>query len=225
MESIKVGIIVRNLENQDLANLSLDDVVYCHLSTRSPELTKDYKVYTTLELVELEMRQSRARQNTANYAPLLTGFALLDQIGGCYEDNAKPLHPSGGSAIERALYYFMGYSPRGPEVQAIYALRNGMVHEGSLTCKTKSQAHYIFRYDSSLTSAIKLAPTPWNGQAATLGTRTTTLVNPRVLTDDISIAIDALRDCYFHRRADLKILKTREEIIHNYLIWQLRNWP
>ena len=142
------------------------------------EFTKEYAVYTTLQLVEVEMRQSRGLRNTANYAPLLTGFALLDQIGGCYADTAQPPHPNRGSAIEHALYYFMGFNPQGPEVQAIYALRNGMVHEGSLTCKTKSQAHYIFRYDSSLTSAIQLAPTPWDGEAATLGMSTTTLVNP-----------------------------------------------
>ena len=135
---------------------------------------------------------------------------------------ALPIYPNGGSAIEHALYYFLGYNPQGPEVKAIYALRNGMVHEGSLTCKTKSGSHYIFRYDSSLTSAIQLAATPWDGEAATLGSNTTTLVNPRVLTDNITDAIDALRDCFFQRRADLKILKTREEILHGYLIWQLR---
>lgn len=220
-----MSIVVRNLESQELQHLSLDDVVYCHLSTRSPELTKRHAVHTTLELVELEMRQSRGVQNTASYAPLLTGFALLDQIGGCYADTAKPPHPNKGSAIEHALYYFMGYSPQGPEVQAIYALRNGMVHEGSLTCKTKSQAHYIFRYDFSLNMAIQLAATPWDGQAATLGPSTTTLINPRVLTDDISTAINSLRDCFFQRHTDLKILKTRDEILHGYLIWQLRKWP
>jgi len=220
-----VSISVRNLEGQELKDLSLDDVVYCHLTTRSPKFTKDYTVHTTLELVEVEMRQSRGFQKTASYAPLLTGFALLDQIGGCYADRAKPPHPNKGSAIEHALYYFMGYPPQGPEVRAIYALRNGLVHEGSLTCKTNSQAHYIFRYDSTLTSAIQLAATPWDGQAATLGTSTTTLVNPRVLTDDISRAISALRDCFLQRPQDLQILKSREEILHGYLIWQRRNWP
>jgi len=53
-----VSIIVRNLENHDFQHFSFDDIVYCHLSTRSPELTKDHAVYTTLELVEIEMRQS-----------------------------------------------------------------------------------------------------------------------------------------------------------------------
>lgn len=218
-------MIVRNLEGQELEDLSHEDIVYCHLSTRSPEFTKRHAIHTTLELVELEMRQSRGVKNTASYAPLLTGFALLDQIGGCYADLAKPPHPNQGSAIEHALYYFMGYNAQGPEVRAIYALRNGMVHEGSLTCKTKSQAHYIFRYDSSLKSAIQLAATPWDGQATTLGPDTITLINPRILTDDISAAINSLRDCFFERRSDLKILKSREEILHGYLIWQLRRRP
>lgn len=210
---------VRDLSGKSLAALTQDEIVYCHLSSRQPERTSDHRVTSCLEEVELEMRQARGRRLTSNYAPLLAGFAILDQIGSCYADAAMAQHPQGGGAIHRALYYFLGFAPLSAEVKALYALRNGLVHDASLTSQTNAGDWYIFRYDPTMQAAIKLAQKPWNGTANDLGPATLTMVNPRFFTDQISTGLSSLRELYINRSADLIILKPGSEIIHKYLFW------
>jgi hypothetical protein len=210
---------VRDLSAKRLQSLMLDDIVYCHLSSRQPERTKDFRVTSCLEGIEHEMRQSRGIQLTSNYAPLLAGFAILDQIGSCYRDKSKPHHPIGGASIHRALYYFMSLAPMSDEVKALYALRNGLVHDASLTSRTKSGDWYIFRYDREMAASIKLAKRPWDGSSGDLGDDTLTLVNPRYFTDQISLALSKLRECYIDRRSDLDVLMSATDILHKYLFW------
>lgn len=212
---------VTDLTQTRLQDLTDDEIVYCHLGVRTQEATRDFVVSSCLHDVETEMRQSRGTQLTSNYVPLLAAFAILDQIGSCYEDAAKPPHPNKGSAIERALYHFGGLSALSPEVIHLYALRNGLVHDASLTSHDRPKTNwYIFRFDRAMPDAIRLPAIPWNGQASTLDRSTTTKVNPRELTEVVSRALSNLRDLYFDRHHDLVVLKTGEEILHKYLFWR-----
>jgi len=208
----------RNLKRTKLRDLSLDDTVYCHLSGHI-EVTEDFYLNSTLQLVELEMRQSRSRQMTANYAPLLTAFSILDQIGSCYADCALPAHPAGGSSIHRALYYFGGMPPLGDDVKAIYALRNGLVHDGSLTCETRSGDWYFFRYDHAMPLAIKQSVVAWDGTAEQVGPNVTTWINPRVFTDLVSTVIHNIRKCFHMRNSDLVVHPGKTDLLHKYILW------
>ena len=210
---------VLDLSTKLLRELDEDEMVYCHLSYRGRERSKDNLVISCLDGIETEMRQARGVRVTSKYAPLLAGFAILDQIGSCYADLDKPPHPQAGSAIHRALYYFMGLNAMSAEVKALYALRNGLVHDASLTCKTAAGDWYIFRYQDTLASSIKLAQRPWNGSIADLSDDTLTLVNPRHFTDQISAALVALRKCHVERPDKLKVLISPEDILLKYLFW------
>ncbi len=205
--------------SKKLMDLTDDELVSCHLSVQQPVMTIDYWITSCLEAVEHEMRQSRGIKDTSKYAPLLAGFAILDQIGSCYVDRAKVAHPTKGASIHHALYYFMNYAAMSDEVHALYALRNGLVHDASLTCNTKSGSYYIFRYDPAMKASIKLAKRPWDGKETSLGGDTVTLVNPRHFTDQISAALTSLRDCYLKRPNDLKVLQPGRDILHKYLFW------
>jgi hypothetical protein len=76
-------------------------VAYRHL-LQSNTNTKDFTIASSLQFIDKEMRQSRGRDLTARYVPLLAAFAILDQIGGCYSDIAVTPHPNEGGAIHRA---------------------------------------------------------------------------------------------------------------------------
>ncbi len=210
-----------DLKNKLLKDLDRTEVVEAHLSLSSFTETKDHIVYSSLDEVEREMRQTRGNMNTKHYAPALCAFALLDQIGSCYEDKAMPAHPAqGGGAIHRALYYWGGLPQLGPEIEALYAFRNGLVHDGSLTSKTKRGQWYIFRYDDTIPGPVGLANTPWDGTAIGIGSDTLTKINSRMLTDLVSRAISGVRECHKTRPNDLDVLQSRDEILHKYCFWR-----
>jgi hypothetical protein len=214
---------IRDLSATPLSKLSDEEIIYCHLTVRVREWTSDFIVTSCLDDVETEMRQSRGIQLTSNYVPLLAGFALLDQIGSCYEDAAMAPHPTKGSAIERALYYFGGLPAASPEIIHLYALRNGLVHDASLTSHDKPKSNwYIFRFDRTMADIIRLPVSAWDGTAASLGPKTTTIINPRAVTELVSTALERVRNLYFDRRSDLKLLKPATEILHKYLFWERR---
>ncbi len=212
-----------DLRAKDLQDLDTDDIVSCHLNRAPYTWTRDHVVRSSLDFIDEEMRQSRGKRLTANYAPLLAGFAILDQLGSTYADAAAPTHPQGGGAIHRALHAFCDYPAMGPEVKAFYALRNGLMHDASLTSfDVKAQQWYIFRYDRQMPDAVQLAATPWDGDRMTLGPDTVTMVNPRVFTDQVSAAISRVRDCHLDRRSDLTVLQSGADILHKYLFWDAR---
>jgi hypothetical protein len=212
---------IRDLSNLTLRDLSADDVAYCHLSRRGWEQIKGCTVYTTLDDIETEMRQSQGIVNTSSYVPLLAGFSILEQLGSTYRNRKMKRHPTSGGGIEHALYYFCGYPPMSPEVKALYALRNGLIHAASLTSSDQgSGARYIFRYDYNMQTAIQTAQVAWDGQFSTIDRAVMTLVNPRKLTDQVSEAIALVRGLFFHDRDNLRILRTPGQIIADHLIWR-----
>lgn len=212
---------VRDLTSKTLKDLTLEDVVYCHLSRRGWEPIKGATIYTTLDSIETEMRQSRGINIVSAYLPLLAGFSILEQLGDNYENKSLPKHPNSGGGIERALYYFCGYAAMSPEVKALYALRNGLVHAASLTSSDQAtQAKYIFRYTSDGQAAVRMPPTPWDGQLSTLESNCFTIVDPRVITDQVSHAIGLVRTLFFDDRKNLRIRQSnKNHILVRHLIW------
>jgi hypothetical protein len=221
MASAPPSPYIRNLTAVALAGLSQNDAAFCHLSRVGWETLKDCIVYTTLDWIEMEMRQSRGLASTGTYAPLLAAFSILDQLGRAYLDRGKKRHQASGAAIHHALYYFCGYAPMSPEVKALYALRNGLVHAASLTSMDQaSGARYIFRFSDDIDLPIVLSSTAWDGQLSTIGSQTTTLINSRLFTDQVSGAINEARELFFHRSQDMKILLTKGQIICDHLTWK-----
>jgi hypothetical protein len=132
-----------------------------------------------------------------------------------------PAHPNEGSGIHRALYFFCGMRAMSEEVKALYAFRNGLIHDGSFTNKSrKTSQWYIFRYDSGQTSPIVMARTPWDGSAIALADDATTKINMRLLTNLVLSGLENLRRAFHDRRRDIDIIYSREEIIHKFLLWQ-----
>lgn len=210
----------RDLSLLKLAELSVDDVVYCHLSQGPGEQLKGHLLYSSLQDIEEEMRQSRGLQVTSRYVPILAAFSILEQIGDIYRDTSIAKHPKSGGGIEHALYYFGGLPAMSPEVKALYALRNGLVHAASLTSTDQGTgARYIFRYDYQMLEVIKPASQAWDGQISTVNSSVITRVNPRALTDLVSAALDQVRSLFFDRPSSLRVQRNAGHILVNHLFW------
>ncbi len=212
-----------NLSQKRLRELTLREIVSAHLSSRSRIETADMILESCLHSAEDGMRQSRGTLLTRNYAPLLCGFAILDQLGGCYSDKQKPALPASKSGIIKALDHFCLYPSGSPESDAIYLLRNCLVHDSALSGKSHRGVWAIFRYDWEQPQAIRLAAIPWDGTAQNLKKDHVTWVNPRKLTDDISLALSNARTIERDRPADLIIHQDKEDILHKFIFWTPRD--
>lgn len=212
-------------DQKRLDELTLDEVVYCHVRA-NPLWCKDVTVVSHLEQINTEMRQARGLQVTKNYASLLAAFAILDQIGSCYEDSSQGAHPAGGNAFKRALFYFGHLPAMGAEINALYALRNGLVHDGSLTSQDqKTGKWYCFRYFSRMSEPVRLPTQNWDGTFQSLSNEKLCLINSRELTEIASRAIHRVDHLLQCERNKLNIIQSKDEIITKYLMWRRRENP
>lgn len=210
----------RDLTKKSFRSLDRVEMAYCHLSPSYVE-TSDWIITSGLDGVEETMRQSRALRTTADYAPLLCAFAILDQLGTCYRNKAVTAKPSNAAGVKKGIHYFLGWDFNSAETKAFYALRNGLVHDASLTCHAKDGTWYIFRYSSDESApTIKIPATQWDGTSGNLNANVVTWVNVRSFTDKVSEAISKVREMHYSNDPDLEIVKDADEISNKYLFWR-----
>ena len=194
-----------------------------HLDNSLHHATKDLIFTTTLHKVEDEMRQSRGIRIMSTYTPLLCAFAILDQLGSAYSDRSKINPPREKSGIQKALQTFGAYPIDSPVSDALYSLRNGLVHDASYTHNwvTKNRNEWrIFRIDPDQSEAVRNPVTPWDGQHSSLTRSVITWINIRKLTDEVSGIISAVRKLHEERRSDLIVNYSRDEILDKYMLWR-----
>lgn len=213
----------KTIENTDLRDLTDEQVAYCHLLARPRILTADHFVESGLEHIETEMRQARGRNLTSKYMPLLAAFAILDQIGSTYRNPNLPTLPAKTPAIKSALYNFGSFALAAPEVDHLYALRNALVHDASLTGHNMNKTKwYIFRYDETMPDMLRLPASGWDGDPNRLTGTSVTWVNTRMFTDWVSKLVHTIRQQFDDDPASVVIEKQGSEIIQKYLFWTKR---
>lgn len=217
------GFKYNSIGGKPLLSLAVDEIVWLHLSGRSPEYTADYFVHSALKEVETTMRHTNQNLHSEVFGPLLCAFAILDQLGTSYADKRRPTYTGKNTSIMKALHYFGEPSLKADDIEHLYMLRNGIVHDASFTSHTPSKSHwYIFRFDKELPSVIKVPAKAWDGTTADITSATTTYVNRRKLVDMTTNAIEAVRDLLLTDSTNLDILVPKDEIMHKYLLWKDR---
>jgi hypothetical protein len=210
-----------DLSAKPFGDLTLDEVIYLHVAGRLHELTGDFHVTSSLEQILTSMRSANSRENSKFYGPAMCAFAILDQLGTCYDRRSSHL-PSKTTSIKRTLQNFCGISATSAEAQHLYAFRNGQVHDASHVNRDKKGNWYLFRHDEQLSSVIKLPKVAWDGEASTLGPDTTTLVSREKLVELASNAVREIRDVFETNIADLRVRVSQPELMHQYLLWAPR---
>lgn len=174
--------------------LNLNELAYIHLSDSNSHFTlKKNLVRSTLSFAIQNVKQALNLEYSKQLMPYMTLCAILDQIGICYDRNDKPL-PRSGNGLKRALIQFGEVDEDDDLINIIYSLRNGLLHNVSLTSfDKKNEKFYKFRYNSQITSIYKDAEETWDGSYETLDTnpeKFTTHINVKLFSDLVFSCVD-----------------------------------
>lgn len=162
-------IISSNFQEKNVDELSFEEMAFVHLSTRSSNYhVKNAVLRSTLSFVYQNIQHSLNYEYSKQLVPYLSLCAILDQLGICYnrKDKAEPKFENG---IKRCLVYFGEFDEDDEIINTLYALRNGLLHNISLTSVDKfKDNHYIFRYNQKIEDVYQKAEEKWDGNYETL---------------------------------------------------------
>lgn len=174
-----------DLHNLKIEELNHQQMIFIHLQPTSvPLILKHCVVRSTLSFICENVNHGLCFDRSRSLMPIISLCSILDQIGVCYnrKDMSEPRFSNG---IKRALYYFGEFNEDDVIIDIIYALRNGLTHNVSLTSYDKYKGkYYHFRYDKDIDSVYKLPEIEWDGNYDTLDTgreKFTTLINVKKL--------------------------------------------
>ena len=169
------------LQNLKIDELNTQQMIFIHLQETSVPITlKHCVIRSTLSFICENVSHGMCFDKSKSLMPIISMCSILDQLGVCYNRIDIP-EPRFQNGIKRALYYFGEFDENNVIIDIIYALRNGLTHNVSLTSYDKfKRKYYHFRYDKEIESIYKLPELEWNGNYETLDTgreKFTTLIN------------------------------------------------
>lgn len=192
--------------NKNLEELSTYELAYIYLDTFFGRTSlKNCTVSTCLyDLIE-NTRASYNNVRTRIYTPLLGSFIILDQLGSIFSDPSNP--STNGINVILKLY---GYDEI--TIQYLLALRNGLMHDGSLTSlkQRPNQYNTIFRLSPDLDRTIKLSSTEWDGVYHDDLTPYISKINSKRFFEEVLIIIDLSKKELLCNNLSLKINDERE---------------
>jgi len=153
--------------------------------------------------------------------PLLGGLSALDQFGLCYEPIpcTFPSALSTKSGIIKAAHNFLGILVDTPDSDALYALRNALMHQASLISvgKQAKPKHYWFEIDNSIPDLFAQATRAWDGQYNTRNDTNKTVVNASILLKRVLDVPGRIKD--FHQNGEMSLILSGglEELLTNYV--------
>lgn len=151
-----------NLHDKEISELTVQEFAFIHLDTGiTPIYTKEAGLRSTLSFINQNIHQGLTLENSKQLMPYLSLFAVLDQLGICYERIDQP-QPRYSNGIKRALVYFGELEETNELIDVLYALRNGLLHNVSLTSYDRKK-HYRFKYDYQIPTIFQHAEKQWNG--------------------------------------------------------------
>jgi hypothetical protein len=202
------------------SNLTSDQIVFMHVCD-DKSILADFEVISTLHRTYREGRHAACNTHSNVFLPLFSTFAILDQIGECYKPKNSPIYPDPkGSGIKKALYYFAGRQPNDNESKALYAFRNGIMHDCSFVShdKHRSDIHYWFRFCESISCYVEVASTPWDGVPSSRSDHNITLINRNLLLDLAHNVIQKLNTLFTKGELEVTIPGGAATIADNYLV-------
>ena len=155
---------ITSLQNKQVKNLNTQELIEVFLvEDRKPLQFKYDEVRTTLSMTLEGIEENLQKLSTRNLLPIMGIFSVFDMLGSTF--NHKEKSTTANSSIKRCLSFFAKNELPRNDVDALYALRNSIVHNSSLVsiAKYSSSKNYYFRYNSNLNRLIKHSTSDWNG--------------------------------------------------------------
>ncbi len=166
---MEYNITPHKLHDKHIDELSFEEMAFIHLSTsHSPISVKNAILRSTLSFIYQNIQHSLSFEYSKQLMPYLSLCAILDQLGICYnrKDKAEPKFENG---VKRCLVYFGEVDENDELIKTLYALRNGLLHNISLTSIDKLNGnHYIFQFNKEIENVYLKAEEKWDGNYETL---------------------------------------------------------
>lgn len=191
-----------------LADLDISELAYIHLDRLHGKMVlSNCIVYSSLYDLLETAQSSFYKDRTRIYTPLLSCFAILDQIGGVYGSRSKCTAYKAG--IKAALDLFGGCSK--VDIEKLYALRNGLYHDGSLLSISKNgNTNVIFRLSQTSTNTITPASSEWTGVYEDVLDPFVTKINTKKFQEDVEAIVRKCSSELLNGTLKIKINDTRE---------------
>ncbi|THJ36168.1 hypothetical protein E8K88_02575 [Lampropedia aestuarii] len=198
----------RYFEEKALHDLEVSDLAFIHLDRiLGFQRLSNCTLYTSLHDLMNTAQASFNNNRTRIYTPLLACFAVLDQIGGAYGSKSKSTNYRGG--IKIALDLFGTYTEN--EIEKLYALRNGLYHDGSLlSVSTNKKTNVIFRISEETTNTITHPKQEWDGIYHDDINQYITTINTKKFKNDIENIITKCTNDLLTGSLEMKINCPRE---------------
>lgn len=212
------------MHTKNLNQLTLTELADIHLSKFDHrKQLKDGWIQSGMGLLAVDMSQSLPRVDTGFFSPLYSAFSLLDQIGEIYSDTRKGTVNPEASGIKKALFYFCNQTFNDDVTQALYGLRNSLMHNGSLIYRGRFEKgawkgpFHWFAWDKTLTDPLQLPATPWDGILDNLKHENRTKINVSAICSIALQAIDNARLALDAGKLGITIGEGEQELYYRYL--------
>lgn len=177
---------------------------------------------STVSHLLAETKSASVREYSGKLLPLLGALSAIDQYGTCYEPIPAtfPTGLSNKSGIIKAAHNFLGISVNSPDSDALYALRNSLMHQSSLISvgAQSKPKHFWFEIENENNKNIfKHAKTPWNGIYNTRCADNKTIVNSKLVMDLAFTLIDKLKQAHSQAQLRLTLANGLQELLTSYV--------
>lgn len=215
------NITEAKLFKKKVGELTIDEMIFVHLSTSySSILVKKTQLRSTLSFIYQNIQHSLHNDNSKQLIPYIGLCAILDQLGTCYNRNDKP-EPRFGNGIKRCLYYFGEFEENDELIDVIYALRNGLLHNISLSSYIQNKnKYYHFRYNKEIDEIYAPAENEWDGSYENLDTgreKFTTSINVENFRDMVYNCITKAQELNQNSKLDLRLADGARQLFFDYI--------
>lgn len=208
------------LEDKHISELNTKELIDVFLIERTEPLQfKNHEVKTTLSITLESIEKNIGKLSTRNVLPIIGIFSVFDMLGSSFDRTDKTT--TANAPIKRALNLYSSLKEYPQDIDALYGLRNSLVHNSSLVSLSirPNQKNYIFRYDSNQSTLIKHSPSDWNGDFEELDgnqDKYTTIINIFKLHTLMKDCIDKVRQLNLENKIALRYGSNRELYYHYF---------
>lgn len=192
IKNMKGMDIYKYFKEKIISDLTVEELSFIHLDLNSATHSLKEPHYVSSNLYDLveTVSASFLNRRTRIYVPIMTCFAILDQIGSIYSlKNSTSTYQNG---IKRALSIFSSINDE-KDLNSLVTLRHGLLHNGSLiNINYNIATNVIFRMKQDLNQLLKHPNTKWDGIFHDTLTDYITYINLKELQD---LTIEIINKC------------------------------
>lgn len=207
--------------NKLISELTIEEMSFIHLSmSHSSHRVKNASLRSTLSFIHQNINHALNNENSKHLMPYISLCAILDQLGTCYNrrDQSPPRFDNG---LKRCLVAFGEIDENDQIINVLYALRNGLLHNISLTSfDRRNQKYFRFRYSKDISGVYQNAQIEWDGNYTTLDTNNenyTTLINVEKFRDLVYKCIYKAEELNQNSLLELRLPGGARQLFYDYI--------